>query len=140
MTRQYYGIENLGLTDAQRNTLATALRALGANTHPNPCMRNHWRARLDGQAIIFEAQFNDSDWTTESLTARLAAIFNVDPTAITSAVTTTAYGPVVTFSRPAGTPRLRLVAFGGLLASWSQSHDAALAYLAANLAQWEPTP
>jgi len=137
MTRQYYGIENLALTPAQRATLATALQSLGANNHPNPAHRNHWRVRLDSQAIIFEAQFNDSDWTVDTIRNRLAAIFAVDPSTITSATAATPYGPVVTLSRPAGPPQLRMIAFGGLLATWEQSHNAALAYLTANAAQWE---
>jgi hypothetical protein len=111
------------------------LRALGSNTHPNPCMRNHWRVRLDNQAVIFEANFNDEDWTVATIRQRLANIFGVNVTLVTANTTTTAYGPVVTISY-SGTARLRMIAFGGLLATWAQSHDLVLAYLAANKAAW----
>lgn len=137
MSRQYYGVENLGLTDAQRDVLAEALRQLGANNHPSPSRRNHWRVRLDGQVVIFEGLFNDSDWTALTIRQYLADIYGIDPATINYATTSTAYGPVVTYSRPAGTPRLRLIAFGGLLATWEQSHDQVLSYLAANRAAWE---
>ena len=135
MSRQYYGIENLALTVAQRDTLVSALRQLGANTHPNPCYRNHWRVRLDNQAIIFEGNFNDGDWTVATIRQRLATIFGVNVTLVTASTTTTAYGPVVTISYNS-TARLRMIAFGGLLATWAQSHDLVLAYLAANKTAW----
>jgi hypothetical protein len=139
MSRQYYGIESLSLTVAQRQTLVDALQALGRNNqHPQPSHRNHWRVRPDALAVIFEGDFDDAHWTIEALTARLAAAFAVDGATISHTQAGSAYGPVVTFARPAGTPRLRMVAFGGLLATWAASHDAVLAYLAANNSTWEP--
>jgi hypothetical protein len=136
MSRQNYGIENLALTVAQRDTLVSALRTLGENTHPNPCMRNHWRVRLDNQAVIFEASRNDEDWTVSTIRQRLANIFGANVALATASTATTAYGPVVTISY-SGTPRLRMIAFGGLLATWEESHDAALAFLAENSEEWE---
>lgn len=136
MTRQYYGIENLGLTAPQKQTLITALQALGDNANLNPSRRNHWRIRTDNDAVIFEAQFNYADWTVQAITNRLATIFGVDPSTITATTSSTQYGPVVTFDRPAGTNRLRLVAFGGFLATYAESHNAAIAYLIANAAAW----
>lgn len=137
MTRQYYGIEALSLTTAQKQTLVDALKLLGRNSlHPNPCYRNHWRVRLDNNAVIFEGDFDDSNWTVISIRDRLAAIFNVAANLITSSTASTAYGPVVTYTY-ASQQRIRMIAFGGLLATWTQSHDAVLAYLRANLAAWE---
>lgn len=139
MTRQYYGVENLGLTAPQRQTLVTALQALGDNSNPNPSRRNHWRIRTDNDAVIFEGLFDDAHWTVQAITNRLATIFGVDPSTIIATTTSTQYGPVVTFARPAGTNRLRLVAFGGLLAAYNDSHAAAIAYLIANSAAWGET-
>ncbi len=64
--RQFYlGIENLALISSQKAILVAELRALGA-THPcGPAVAcvNHWRTRLDGEAAIFEALFNEDNLT-----------------------------------------------------------------------------
>lgn len=136
MTRQYYGIENLAMTAQQKQMLIDALKLLGDNNSPYPNFRNHTKPRLDGEAVIFEAKFNDSDWTIDALKNRLANIFSVDVSGISASTNQTVYGPVVTFEYNA-VNRMRLVAFGGLLATWSESHDAVLDYLSANSAEWE---
>ena len=136
MTRQYYGIENLALNDTQRQTLIDALKQLGDNQSVYPNFRNHRRVRLDGDAVIFEGKFNDADWTIDSIKNKLANIFSISAAVITDSVNQTVYGPVVTFG--AGeTDRLRMVAFGGLLATWEESHDAVLDYLSNNHLDWE---
>jgi hypothetical protein len=135
MSRQYYGIEAINLTLVQRQTLVDALQRLGANQHPNPSHRCHWRVRLDNLAVIFEAEFDDADWTVDGVKTRLANLLGINANLVTSAVSQTQYGPVVTYSRSGD--RLRLVAFGGLLATWDESHDQVLAYLAANTSAWD---
>lgn len=135
MSRQYYGIEDLALTPTQRDTMLDALRQLGANTSPRPHLRNHWRARLDNKAVIFEGQFNDEDWTIENIKTRLATLLGVNLAVIDAWIDHTQYGPVVTFSA-GGTERMRMIAFGGFLAPWEASHDAVLSYLATHLAEW----
>lgn len=137
MSTQYYGIEDLGMTAAQRQTLIAALQALGDNQSKYPNHRNHWKVRLDNLAVIFEGKFNDADWTVNSLKNKLANIFNVDPSTVGDSQQSTQYGPMVTFSRSGD--KLRMIAFGGLLASWAESHDQVLSYLAANKEDWEPT-
>jgi len=137
MSRQYYGIEVLNLTTAQKNTLLGVLQSLGRdNQHPQPCMRNHWRIRPDNNAIIFEGNFDDEHWTAEAIKTRLSAALAVSAGLVTHTTTQSQYGPVVTFTRT--TARLRLVAFGGLLASWGESWTAVQAYLKANQAAWDP--
>lgn len=59
----YFGIENLNLNATQKAQLVTALKALGPAAHPRPCMLNHWRPRLDGDAVIFEALFDETKIT-----------------------------------------------------------------------------
>ena len=136
MARQYYGIEALDLTAQQRQTLVQALQALGrSNGHAQPAWRNHWRVRLDALAVIFEGDFDDESWTVDSIKTRLANLFDVDADSIGAQVQQTAYGPLATFTR--GPATVRLVAFGGLLATWQESRAAALAYLAANREAWE---
>ena len=135
MSRQYYGIESLNLTTAQRQTRVDALQQLGANTHPNPSHRNHWRVRLNNLAVIFEAEFNDEDWTVSAIRTQLANIFGVNVSQVTVTTTSSAYGPLVMLAYNSSN-RLRMTAFGGLLAIWTESHALALDYLMANLAEW----
>ena len=135
MSRLYYGIEDLGLSASQRANLVAILQQLGDNNHSQPNYRNHWRIRLDNLAVIFEANFADEDWTEVSLKTRLAGVMGIAPALVTISTASTFYGPTVTFTRT--TARLRMIAFGGLLASWEASHQAVLAYLKANQAAWD---
>lgn len=135
MTRQYYGIEDLGMTAGQRQTLVDALKQVGDNQSKYPNFRNHWRVRLDNKAVIFEGKFNDSDWTVDSVKEKLANLFGVDPATVGDSTQSTQYGPAVTYSR--GGDKLRLIAFGGLLASWEESHDKVILFLRNNQADWE---
>ena len=172
MKHLYLAIENVGLNDAQRDTLIDALKKLGPpwsseeiraltpiiTTYDEngdvlevtggdpitiiryfhfrqPSMMNHWRVRLDRQAVIFVALFEDRDITVAEFKNKLANIFNVDPALVTDSVQQTPYGPLVTFGYTV--PRLRFLLFGGINATWQESGDACRAYLAANLAAWE---
>ena len=132
--RFYIGIENLGLTVTQRNTLVDELQRLGSQDYPNPCLNNHWRVRLDLQAVIFEAFFEEELWTIEQIKQRLATIFGINVSLITHTITSTVYGPVVTFTRTVA--RLRMVVFGGTSATYDESHSAVLDYLAVNKTAW----
>jgi len=136
MSRQYYGIEDLALTQAQRETLIDALKKVGKPRSLQPAYFNHWRVRNDNKAVIFEGRFDDDEWTVETVTNRLANIFGVNPAIITTNTNQTQYGPVVTFSA-GGTDRIRMIAFGGLLATWEESHDLVLQYLANNIEDWD---
>lgn len=135
--RQYIGIENISLTNPQRAAIVAALRALGKQSDPQPSHINHWRPRLDGDAAIFESEFDDSELTVAKFKAYIANAAGVAVGVITSSNATVAAGLVVTLS-VSGTARLRALLFGGAGATWAQSHDAVLAYLAANAVDWEP--
>jgi hypothetical protein len=142
----YIGIENLALNATQRQALVQELRALGPASGVLPAHLNHWRIRLDGEAAIFEAlfnQINQNNLTTTRFKQRLAAIFGVDPTTIDHVVANHSFAggttPVVTFSR-SGTDYLRFALFGGREAGWQQSGDECRGYLAANRNEWEPLP
>lgn len=73
MWHGYFGIENLNLNPTQRATLIQALRALGPSSDPLPDRLNHSHTRLDGQAAIFEALFDESVLTVQAWKNRLAA-------------------------------------------------------------------
>jgi len=136
----YYAIEDINLNDAQRDTLIAVLKSLGPETHPSPACLNHWRTRLDGEAAIFEALFNDAMLTVDAFKERLGAIFSVDPATIDHDLTVYHFGdgdtPVAVFSR-SGTNYLRMALLGGPDATWEESGDECRAYLALYVEQWE---
>lgn len=138
--RGYFAIEDLNLNASQRQTLANAIRQHGDNQSPFPNRRNHWRISLDETKIIFEAAFNDEDLTVNSFKQKLANIFSVAVGAINNSNSNQTFRtlptPVVTFSHNS-TNYLRMALFGGLTATWEQSRQEALAYLATNKAEWE---
>ena len=131
----YIGIENVGLNDTQRDTFIDALKELGPDSHPSPACLCHWRTRIDGQAAIFEAMFNEDNLTVQSFKDKLGNIFEIDPETITHSTEQTQYGPVVTFTYTVD--RLKLLVFGGTDATWMESGDACRAFLAANIAEWD---
>jgi len=140
MWHGYFGIEDINLTDNQRDTLIGVLKQLGPDAHPSPACLNHWRTRLDGDATIFEALFDESLLTVDAFKVRLAAIFGVDPGTIDDDLTIFHFGdgntPVVVFSR-SGTDYLRLALFGGVGATWMESGDECRAYLSLYRDLWD---
>jgi hypothetical protein len=136
----YIGIENLNLNATQRQVLVDALKVLGPTSDPQPARLCHWRTRLDNEAVIFEALFNEDNLTVARFKGRLGAIFGIDPASIDHTTITRHFAdgdtPVVTFSR-LGTDYLRFALFGGTGASWQQSGDECRGYLVANREEWE---
>lgn len=59
----YFGIENIALTAPQKATLVAALRSLGPSDDPQPAELMHSRTRLDNDAVIFRARFQDGALT-----------------------------------------------------------------------------
>lgn len=139
----YFGIEALSMTGAQKTTLLAALRALGptrAETDWPPYLMQ-FRPRLDNNAALFEARFNEDNLTVAALKQFLADAFSI-PVANISNVNTSATfavkpSPIVTL-RSASTDRLRVVLFADVDATWAESREECAAYLAANRAAWEP--
>ena len=133
----YFYLENIALTAAQRDTLVNAIKAWGKRDQDqNPRNRMHWRVRLDGQAVIFEAWVDEDNLTLLSLRQRLANLFNVALSQVTGSAASNQYGQVVTLSYQS-TARLRVGVFGGVSATYEESQAAATAYLAANTAAWD---
>jgi len=132
----YIAVEDLALTADQRAAIVAAFRALGPSSDPQPARLNHWRTSLDGSKAIFEAAFNDANLTAEKVRNFLADAVGVSPDVINTALTQTARGPLLTFSA-GGTDRMRMLAFGGIGATWEESRQQAAAYLAKKIAEWE---
>ena len=131
----YFGIENINLNASQKGELVDAIKALGDNTSIFPNFRNHTRIRLDGEAVIFEARFNEDNLTVDKFKQYLGNIFSVDPATINHSLTTPGVNVVVVFSR-SGIDYLRLALFGGISCTWEESRQAVLAYLRVNRELW----
>jgi len=135
----YFGIENIALTAPQKATLVAALQALGPSDDPQPAELIHSRTRLDNDAVIFRARFQDGALTVANLRQFLAATFGVPVAHVSAATTQQTFAvrpsPIVTLSYQA-TPRLRVALFGGTTATTAESNSEVLAYLAANAAAW----
>lgn len=135
----YFGIENIALTAPQKATLVAALQALGPSDDPQPAELMHSRTRLDSDAVIFRARFQDGALTVANLRQFLATTFSVPVAQVSAATTQQTFAarpsPIVTLSYQA-TPRLRVALFGGTTATTAESNSEVLAYLAANAAAW----
>ena len=143
MWHGYFGIENLGLNDEQRGELVAALRTLGPEWDRQPARLCHWRTRLDGQAAIFEALFDEDVISIDAFKKRLGAILGISWVTIGHSVVMVQWvardSAVVTFSR-SGVDYLRVVFFGYAGGEWptrEESGDEARGYLALHAAQWE---
>lgn len=139
MISTYFAIENIALTSPQRQTLITALQALGPSSDPQPAELMHRRVRIDGDAVLFRARFQDNDLTTANLRQFLANAFGVAVAQITATNNPQTFAvlpsPVLTMTF-AAVQRMRFVLFGGLGATVAQSNAEVLAYLAANAVAW----
>lgn len=136
----YIGIENLGLSASQKQTLITGLAALGPAQSERPAWLNHRRVRLDNDAAIFEALFDDSTLTVAAIKQRLATIFGVAVGTISHTTSTASFGggttDIVVFTYNS-VQRLRMARFGGTGSTREQSRLEVLGYLAANRDAWE---
>jgi len=141
VSKLYWYVERINLTDAQRTTLVDGLKTLAPNLgRSQPADRNHWRVRLDGNAAIFEADWDDAMITVVAVRNRLASLFGVSQASVTYTTST----PTI-LSRPSevatysygGQQRMRFGVFGGRDASWGESLAEAREYLRQNAAAWE---
>lgn len=129
----YVLVENINLTNPQRNILVTAVQLLGQGyMYPAPI-------RLDSQAGIYEAKFRSGDILHFGWRTRLGSLFNVDPLTIDAYESPTSYGGGYStefiFSR-LGIDYFRVVLFGTIAATKEKSRRECAAYLAANTGLW----
>lgn len=143
----YYGAEILPtstMTAGQRLTLDGLLQAMGqANSDPNPRRRLHRRLRLDSLAAIYQGLLDEAtELSVAAFKAKLASVFGVNVSLITSSSTTTTFATlqstVVTFTYNSAA-QFRVVVFGytgSYSPTLTESAIEARAYLAANAAAW----
>lgn len=137
----YYMVEIVQLSNPQRANLYEALDLLGeANASQFPNERLQIRQRLDGDARIYEALFNEANLTANGFKEYLASAINAPAGNISGSPVDNAYGYTISYLHGI-VERIRFTVFGGssgvLPSTWASSRDAANAYLIANSASWQ---
>lgn len=140
MWHGYIGLENLNLNAAQRTQLYDEIRQLGPSFNPSPAKLLHERLRLDGDAGIWEALFNENKLTVQAIKAWLANIFGIQPDDITVTTVTQSFAngetSVTTYSYGA-TNYVRSAPFNGLGCEWCTSGDECRGYFSLYQSEWE---
>lgn len=139
MISTYLGAENISMTQAQKDAFRETFRAIGPASNPQTAEMMHWRTRLDGDAVIMRALFNDTDINGSGLRSLLATALGVPPAQVTSANTSVTYltvaSVILTMSVNA-VQTMRFIRFAGMSANVTQSNIEALAYLKLYAAAW----
>jgi len=139
MISTYLGAENIALTVAQKDAFRATLSQIGPPAHPQPAEQMHWRRRLDGDATIMRAQFNDADLTTAGLKQLLATALGVSVVTITATTSSQTFGTVpstIVLMSIGGVNQMRFILFAGARATVAESNREVLAYLKINGAAW----
>lgn len=132
----YVLVENIALTNPQRNTLLAAVQQLGQGyMYPAP-------VRLDNQAGIFEARFRSGDILGFGWKTRLGTIFSINPLMTDIYESPASYGggssTEYVFSY-LGIDYFRVILFGRLGNDAGMKERSAVecrGYLSANAAAW----
>ena len=131
----YFVFENLALSQDDWDELLQRFQQRGSTTSSQPAERNHQRLRLDGQAIIFEALFNENAVNEMAVEGILASITKVPPPRIDYTIVENG-DKVVTYDID-GVPSLVHTVMANEGATWNESRAAILSYLSANKLEWE---
>ena len=128
----YFVFENLDLSGSDWDDFVQKIKQRGSNNDPQPANRNHWRYRLDNQAIIFEALFNEAAVIEQAVIGVLTSVTQVPPPRIDYAMVE----GISTYTID-GVDSLIQQVFGSNDATWEESRQDVLSYLSANQDAWE---
>lgn len=139
MISTYLGAENISLSAAEKTKFRDTLSAIGPAVHPSPAELMHWRTRVDGDAVLMRAAFQETDMTTNGLRQLLATVLAIPVAQVAAAVSTVTYksmaSSIVTMS-VGGVDKMRFIQFAGTRSSVQQSNDEVIAYLKASAVAW----
>jgi hypothetical protein len=99
----------------------------------------HWRTRLDGDAVLMRALFNDSDLTTAGLKQLLATALGVNVATITATTSRQTFGTLpsqIVLMSISGVNQMRFILFASPGGTIQQSNAEVLAYLKLNAGAW----
>lgn len=137
----YFAIERQNIGTGNWSALVALFEAMGTADSPMPAFNNHWRARLDSDAVIYESKFDTSEVSLEAFKQLLADEFGVDVGDIETVASSADYagiGTTVWQFKYNSVDRFKVERFGAGGATWMQSGDECRGYLALNQAEWEP--
>jgi len=120
-------------------SLIALFEAMGTHDSAFPAENTHDRARLDGNAAIYESAFDPAEVTIEQFKELLAAEFSIPVEDIEHTIGAddyAGYGTTVWEFLYSGIIRFVVRRFGQG-GTWAQSRLECLGYLAANRAEWE---
>lgn len=140
MIRLYFVAERLNIGSGNWDQLQALFEGMGTSESKFPAYINHWRERLDGDAVIYESRFEPGEVSGAKFRQLLADEFGVDVQDIDQVITQEDYsgaGTVVwTYSYNA-IERFIVRRFGPGAVTWEESRLECLGYLKAKQAEWE---
>jgi hypothetical protein len=139
MISTYLGAENISLTQLQKDSFRVTLAAIGPASNPQTAEMMHWRTRLDGDAVLMRALFNDSDLTTAGLKQLLATALGVNVATITATTSRQTFGTLpsqIVLMSISGVNQMRFILFASPGGTIQQSNAEVLAYLKLNAGAW----
>ena len=141
MARHFYFIVESGLDEPKTSDLWLLFEGIVGADPPQdwPCYRNHWRYRLDGNAGIFEAFFDDAAVNPNAMQGRLTSASKVPPPKqVVTEDPSGQYGPSYEY-RHIDTDQMLMnyIVCGGDASNWEESRQATLAYLKEYQDEWE---
>lgn len=142
MWHGYFVVERQNLGDGNWIDLLLTFKEMGTTGSRFPMYNNHHRVRLDGNAIIYESNFNPGEVTVAGFKQLLADEFGVAIEDIDDDRSQESYAgyttPVWEFLYGA-LSRFTVRRFGGG-DDWDTSNLECLGYLSQNLNEWESAP
>jgi hypothetical protein len=136
----YFVVERGTLSAANWDALCALFAAMGEHDTPFPMYNNHSRARLDGDAVIYESDFDTTEVSIEAFKQLLADAFGVPVQDIDDAQTEdnyTEYGTTTTWTiQYGGIDRFIIRRFSGG-STWQDSRLETLGYLKLYKNEWE---
>lgn len=142
MWHGYFVAERLNIGAGNWAQLQALFEDMGTQDSRFPAFNNHKRTRLDGDAVIYESEFDPGEVSGLKFRQLLADEFGVPIGDIGQTITQNdyaGYSTTVWTYDYAAVDRFVVRRFGGG-GTWEESRQECLGYLSANQGEWEPAP
>lgn len=137
----YFVVERGTIGAVNWTTLQGLFEAMGTAGSDFPAHNNHKRPRLDGDAVIYESQFDTAEVSIPAFKQLLADEFDVDVGDIDHTIGSddyAGYGTTVWEFLYNAVMRFTVRRYGGG-GTWDESRQECVGYLIANNVAWEIT-
>lgn len=139
----YFVVERLNIGVGNWNALIALFEVMGTDGSSMPAYNNHWRTRLDGNAVIYESLFDSEEISIPAFKQLLADEFGVAVEDVHHTLESVDYGGYITtvwifyYDEIApGEDRFKVERFAPGL-SWTASGRECRGYLRQYADQWE---